>query len=287
MLNYREPLFRPPAEANSLIFQVSYGCPHNSCCFCGMYKGVCYEKRDISRIAEDIKLASRLYPATKRIFLGDGDAFYFSYTELLEILKLLNYYFPKLNRVGSYANGSSIAEKSFDELVMLRKYKLTTLYIGLESGWQKLLDLVNKQQNIIETVNAVQQAQRAGIRCSIMILLGLGGRKYSSEHALKTAEVLNLMQPKLLSALRFIEIPKLTMYEDYEGLSQYEAVRELIKIIENLNLAKTVFRANHSSNPIPLGGRFPADKQKLLQELYKLCESDLLDRFSAGDIPLL
>ncbi|MCF6174425.1 MAG: radical SAM protein [Victivallaceae bacterium] len=285
-MKYIEPLFRPPAEAVSLIFQVAYGCPHNSCRFCGMYKGVTYRMRDRHEVLAEFKMAAGRYPATRRIFLADGDVMLLSFDLLVEYLTELNRLFPRLTRINVYANGSSITRKSEAELVALSKLKLNTLYVGLESGSQTVIDLADKHESVDNMVQGVTVAQRCGLRCSVMVLLGVGGKTFSSEHATLTAAALNLMQPRLLSALRFIEVPNAKMYDDAETLSEFDAVVELRAIISGLEMKRTVFRANHSSSPVPLSGRFPQDKQRLLSDLDQLLKSNSLDRHGPGAMPM-
>ena len=227
--------------------------------------------------------AAAYYPDAGRIFLADGDVMVFSLERLRIMLEELNRLFPRLTRVNVYANGSSIAAKSDGELAELRRLKLNTLYVGLESGDEELLKKVDKGETAEGMCAAVQRAQAAGLKCSVMVLLGLGGRGGSVQHAGATAKILNRMQPRLLSALRFVEVPGCERYPGYETVTEYEAVSELIRIIRGLELTKTVFRANHSSNPVPLEGRFPKDRDALVAYL----ESTLpgLDRNGPGRLP--
>ncbi len=286
-MNYREPLFRPPAEAGSLIFQVAYGCPHNSCRFCLMYKGVKYNVRRTEDILSEIEEAGRLYPGERRFFLADGDVMALPFDALREILEKLNRSFPNLARVNSYANASSILAFSKEELSELYRLKLNTLYIGLETGSQDLLDKVGKKEDAEKMAVAVRLIQSLGMKASVMVLLGLGGKSGAEEHAMRTAEILNQMQSRLLSALRFVEFPgKTRMFSGYEASSEYDVVSELFLLVKHLELKRTVFRANHSSNPLPLAGRFPQDKQTLLSEIQGMLQSNRLDRKGPGHLPL-
>ena len=285
-MRYHEPLFRPPSEADSLIFQIAYGCPHNTCLFCPMYKGVKYYIRPLEEVLKEIQKASKKYSHVRRIFLADGDVMALPYEHLEKIFECLNSTFPRLSRISMYSNGSSIISKTPEELRKLKKLKLFTLYLGLESGDNEILSLVHKNETAEEMTKAVRLAQDSGIRMSVMILLGLGGKVLSSKHADKTVNTINKMQPKFLAALRFVQAPGFNMYKSYETLSEYGIVEELYKIIDGLELNNTVFRANHSSNPIPIAARFPKEKKVLLRSLNNLLNNSNLDKKSSGHLPL-
>ncbi len=284
-MQHTERLFRPPAEAESLIFQVALGCPHNTCRFCAMYKGVPYRVRPQEDVIAEFAQAARRYPQERRIFLADGDVMALSFDRLRTMLESLNRLFPHLARVNLYANGSSILAKSDTELETLRQLKLNTLYVGLESGDEDLLKEVDKGETAAGMCEAVQRAQAAGLKCSVMVLLGIGGREGSARHADATAALLNRMQPRLLSALRFVDVPGTDMYEGYQTVTEFEAVSELIRLLRGLELEKTVFRANHTSNPVPLEGRFPKDRVALVALLETLLPR--LDTKGPGRLPFM
>lgn len=285
-----DPGFRPPGEAHSLILQIDEGCPWNRCTFCGMYKGQRYRRRELAQVCELIAQEARSASATRRIFLADGDVMSRPFAELHEILRALQAHFPRLTRVSMYANGASIASKTAAELAELRSLKLHTLYMGLESGDDEVLRLCEKRETAAGMVAACKLAQGAGLRMSVMILLGLGGVAHSQQHIAHTADALNLMQPRLLSALRVIPVAGTKLAEavgkgDFALQTEHGAVWELREIIARLELGSTVFRANHSSNTVPLEGRFPHDKERMLAMLDTLLDSNALDRETAGAMP--
>jgi radical SAM superfamily enzyme YgiQ (UPF0313 family) len=251
-----------------------------------MYKGVRYSQRSIDEIFEDIAWASKRYPQSRRVFLADGDVMFLKFDLLVQILEELNSKFANLARVNLYANGSSILAKSADQLCELRRLKLNTLYMGLESGDEDVLKLVTKNETAEDMIKAANFAQSHGLKCSVMALLGLGGKEFSAKHAKLTASALNRMQPRLLSILRFIEVPGTKMHAGFQPLSEYEAVEELEMIISGLDLKKTVFTANHASNPIPLKGRLPHDKFSILNYLKTMLESGELDSSGPGRVPI-
>ncbi len=291
MTAMNNPGFRPPAEADSLILQIDQGCPHNCCTFCGMYRRLTYRSLDVAGVHSLIIRESRRHPEAMRVFLSDGDVMRRPFGELRDILGMLNESLPGLARVSLYANGSSIDAKSQEELRTLRSLKLHTLYMGLESGDEDVLRHCRKGETAAQMIRAGTAAQAAGLRMSVMVLLGLGGVDHSREHAALTAQALNRMQPRLLSALRVIPVPGTELYDDLVGgsfrqLTEHGAVRELRDLISRLELESTVFRANHSSNVVPLEGRFPRDSQRLLAELDGLLAANALDRKSPGPMPL-
>jgi radical SAM superfamily enzyme YgiQ (UPF0313 family) len=250
-----------------------------------MYKGVRYRVRDWDDVREEIAKAGRRFPSETRIFLADGDVMALPFDLLRPIFDVLNASFPKLARVNLYANGSSILAKSEVELRELRRLKLTTLYVGLETGDEDLLVRVGKRETAAGMVEAVRRAQECDFRCSVMVLLGLSGKRGAQVHAEKTADALNWMQPRLLSFLRFVEVPGTRMFQGYETQSEFGAVEELRRIVSGLDLKRTVLRANHSSNPVPLEGRLPQDGGKLLCQLDALLASGNLDENGPGSLP--
>jgi radical SAM superfamily enzyme YgiQ (UPF0313 family) len=289
-LTYRHRVFRPPAEADSLIVQVAYGCPHNHCLFCGMYKGVPYSVRPWPEVRQELQRAARHLRDTRRVFLADGDVLHLPFAQLREMLGDLNGLFPALARVNLYANGRSILAKTEAELCELRRLKVQTLYMGLESGDEDILRAQNKADTVAEMVLATQRAQAQGLRLSVMVLLGLGAREGSERHADATAAALNRMQPRLLSALRVVPIPgtplqRLVDEGRFLPLTEYETVVELRRLVAGLELEGTIFRANHVSNVLPVEARLPKDKARVLAELDAALASGTLDRASAGPMP--
>ena len=273
----REIIIRPPAEADSLLLHVTTGCSSNHCNFCAAYKNIPFSILEYDEIESDIKEYSRLCPDTKRIFLLDGDALAAPNKKLLPVLKKLNDSFPQLARISSYANGYNITKRSDAELKELSENKLTLIYMGLESGNQDIINRCGKTSSVNEMVQAVNRASEAGIKSSVIVLLGLGGRKYSEIHVSDTIKALNKMQPRYLSFLSLMLITGTPLYAEakkgsFEELTPIELLEETYNIIKGLELKKTIFRSNHVSNYLPLEGRFPKDKDKLLDLLKPAIE---------------
>ncbi|MBP7274595.1 MAG: radical SAM protein [Kiritimatiellae bacterium] len=285
------PLFRPPAEAASVILRVSYGCPHPACAFCGMYRDGAYEARPAEDVSRDLRRLAREQPETRRIFLADGDALQLGLDRLRALLDELSAAFPDLARVNSYANGSSILALGPEGLSELKRRKLHTLYMGLESGDEELLKRMGKKDTAENMVRAGVMAQAGGLHMSVMVLLGLSGRAGSARHAHATASAVNRMQPRLLSALRVIPIPGTPLERwhrtgAFEMLTEREEIMEMREMIAGFELSGTVFRANHASNAHPMEARFPKDKEALLKALDALLASGRLDRLQPSPSPL-
>ena len=275
-----EPVIRPPAEADSFLLQVTLGCSADRCSFCGAYKMKPFRVKDPGEVFTDIDRYARRYPGTRRVFLMDGDALVLSNNKLVPVLEKLEQTFPRLARVSAYANGSNITRKSDGELAELFAHKLSLVHMGLESGSQLVLDRCGKTSSVEEMIHAVQRAERAGIRSSVIVLLGLGGKKYSAEHVKGTIEALNRMQPRYLSFLSLMVIPGTPLAGevergDFVELGAEELLTEAYEMIRGLELKRTVFRSDHASNYLVLEGTFPKDKPVLLKTLKAAIDGDI------------
>jgi radical SAM superfamily enzyme YgiQ (UPF0313 family) len=267
-----EPIIRPPSEAESFLLQVTTGCSANSCTFCGAYRGKPFRVMPREVIEQDIDEWADLSPETRRVFLLDGDALAAGNDLILPVLEKIGRSFPGLGRVSSYANGFNISARSGEELGELAERKLKLVYLGLESGARKVLERCRKRSTAEEMVTAVERCREAGIKSSVIVLLGLGGRDLREEHVNETAAALNRMQPKYLSFLTLTVLPGTALSRQVREGSfalpgPMDMLREARDIIARLELKGTIFRANHASNYLTLGGRFPQDKESLITVL--------------------
>jgi len=256
-----------------------------------MYRQVRFRRLSAPEILRLLNAETRHARGVRRVFLADGDVMRRPFDELRLILTELGQRLPDLARVNVYATGSAIVAKTDDELRALRALKLQTLYLGLESGDDETLRRVCKGETVATMIEAARCSQACGLKVSVMVLLGLGGQERTREHAETTADALNQMQPRLLSALRVVPVPGTELYEDaragrFQQVSERGVIEELRRMVARLELANTVFRANHSSNIVPLEARFPRDRQALLAQLDQLLASGVLDAQSPGPQPL-
>lgn len=266
-------VFRPPSEANSFILRLTRGCSHNKCTYCNMYRGVKFEILSDEQVANQIAKAVKVGKyRVRRIFLADGDALVVPTARLLKILAILKESFPHLNRVSSYAGPKDILRKSVEELKQLKEAGLTLLYYGMESGDSEVLARVKKGVNAEESIEAGQKVIAAGMKLSIMVIIGIAGVEGSKNHAIKTANAINAIKPTMLSALTMMLYRGSELLDEYERgefnpLSPYEIMVELNEIISRIDLPKSnpcIFRSNHVSNYVQLAGNFPKDKEKLV-----------------------
>lgn len=276
-LIYDYPLYRPPSEANSLIFQVTLGCSFNKCSFCNMYRTKEYEERPIDEIKKEIEIMSNYMPETRRIFLADGDALNIPTKNMVEILCHIRNNFKKVERISSYSMPKNLMQKSQEELNKLKNSGLDMVYLGIESGNNEILKKVTKGANSKMIIDSCKKAKEAGFILSCMIILGLGGKKYSTVHILDTARTINHIQPDYLGALTLYMEPEiekefyLKFKEPFDLLEDLDVINELEILISTIDTKKDiVFRANHASNVYSIGGNLPTDKHLLLEKVKYL-----------------
>lgn len=276
--DYDTPVFRPPSEAESFILRVTRGCAHNSCTYCNMYRGVKFEKLSDDQIMRQIAMAySTDAEGVRRVFLADGDALVLPTERLLNILAVLKKYFPNLERVSSYAAPRDILAKSVEELTELRRAGLALLYYGMESGDEQTLKDIRKGVNDKQSIEAGKRVIAAGMKLSIMIILGIAGKEGSTRHALATAHAINEIKPTMLSALSLMLYRGSELKEQFERgefhpLTPAQLMEELKLIMEHVDLPESehmIFRSNHVSNYIRLAATLPRDKEQLLEDIDK------------------
>lgn len=275
---YDEPLFRPPAEANSAIIQATLGCSWNRCAFCDMYSSKKFRARSFDELKPEIETLATLYQGAKKVFLADGNAFVLSANRLVQLLEEINRQFGRVQRVSAYALPRDILSKTDDELKSIRANGLKLLYIGVETGDDELLTLIGKGETADSTVEGIQKAHNAGIETSVMIINGLGGKKYSQQHAVNSAKLISRVNPKFLSTLT-LSMPlgeehfKNKFKGEYIPLTVVELFEELRTFIGLLELDGAIYRSNHVSNNLNLSGTLSKDREMLLAQLDRAIAS--------------
>jgi len=281
-LHYEGIIIRPPSEADSIILQVTVGCSHNKCTFCGTYQGVRFRIKDQALVAADIRYAAAQFPFLKRVFLADGDALILPQPRLMEILGMIREHLPWVQRVGLYGNAKSILRKSPEQLEELRRTGLGIVYLGLESGDPEVLRRIAKGVSAERMIAAGRRVREAGIKLSVTVLLGIAGRADGPRHARATGEVLSAMDPNYVGALTLMLLPNTPLAEDYQAgrfelPEQTELLGELREMLQHTHLSQGLFLANHASNYLPLKVRMPTGKDQALA---------LIDQALAGRVAL-
>ncbi|UCH09015.1 MAG: radical SAM protein [Deltaproteobacteria bacterium] len=281
-MHYEGNCIRPPPEAYSILLQVTVGCSHNRCTFCGTYKDERFRIKDDDIILSDILFASKHMKRQDQVFLMDGDALIIPQKRLMWILKSIQEHLPWVRRVGAYANTKSISMKSPRELSELRENGLGMLYLGVETGDDEVRKKINKGSSAQHCLEMGKRVKNAGIKLTVTVLLGIAGKEKSLAHARATGELISAIDPDFASALTVILIPGTPLWEEYErGDFELPDERGLLiemrEMIAYTNLSCGIFSSNHASNYLPVRVRLPEGKQEVL---------DMIDAAVRGEIGL-
>ncbi len=273
-MHYEGNCIRPPSEAYSILLQVTLGCSHNKCTFCGTYTDKRFTIKDDKIILSDILFASKYMKRQDRVFLMDGDALIIPQKRLMWILDRIREHLPWVKRVGAYGNAKGIKMKSADELKALRENGLGILYMGVETGDDELLKKIRKGSTAQHLINMGRKVREAGIKLSVTVLLGIAGNdpELSRRHARATGEVLSAMDPNYVGALTVMLIPGTPLYDEYKRgefqlLNERETLVELREMIASTNLSRGMFFSNHASNYLPIKARLPKGKDVALAQI--------------------
>jgi radical SAM superfamily enzyme YgiQ (UPF0313 family) len=271
-MHYEGNCIRPPSEAYSILLQVTVGCSHNKCTFCGTYKDKRFRIKDDRVILSDILFAAKYMKRQDRVFLMDGDALIIPQKRLMWILDRIREHLPWVRRVGAYANAKSIKMKSLEELIQLRENGLGILYLGVETGDAELLKEIRKGTSAENLIKMGRKVRDAGIKLSVTVLLGIAGKERSLDHARATGELLSAMDPNYVGALTVMLIPGTPLHEDFmngklELPDERGLLLELREMIAHTHLSRGLFFSNHASNYLPVKARLPKGKQQALDQI--------------------
>jgi radical SAM superfamily enzyme YgiQ (UPF0313 family) len=318
--NFEIGPIRPPSEAASILLRVTRNCPWNRCVFCPVYKGTKFSVRTVEEVKKDIdaiaciaaKLTGRtdenanpistdefycapeyiqqvswwLHCGMKSLFLQDADSLVIKTAHLIEILDYIRGKFPDIERITSYSRARTVSKKPLEELKALRNAGLDRIHIGMESGSADVLDMINKGITPQEQVIAGQKAIAAGFELSEYFMPGIGGIKFSREHAVESARVLNQVNPTFIRLrttriLRGTPLEQLLSDKKWTPLGEVGHVEEIKLFIENLNGISSVITSDHIMNLIEdAAGKLPQEKDKILHVLDKFLEMKPADQES-------
>jgi radical SAM superfamily enzyme YgiQ (UPF0313 family) len=280
-MRYEGQIFRPPSEADAYILQATIGCSHNKCTYCAMYRDKSFRIRALDETLEDIEIAgAQIGDRVDKLFVADGDALIMDMAHWRSILEAARSSFPRLKRVSCYAMARNVTGKSPQQLEELRALGLRLLYIGPESGDPTTLKRIVKGNSYDDHVEAAQLAHQAGMAISVIALLGAGGVRRSQEHAQATARLVTEMDPEFFSALTLTVVPgtpmeRLVEKEKFELPDVQGLLTELRIIVDETRPSDALFRTNHASNHLPLGGRLPADRERIVTLIDKALEGEV------------
>lgn len=277
---YDYPLYRPPSEAYSLIIQATLGCSQNKCTFCSMYKSKKFTIKPLEQIKKEIDFFRIYVKKAERIFLADGDALIMPMKILKEIFIYINEKFPEAERISLYGSPKSILLKTPEELLELKNLGLGLIYLGVESGSDKILSSVKKGVSREEIIAAGKKVKKVGIPLSVTAIAGLGGKENSIEHAVETASLISEINPDYFGVLTLMLEEGTELLEEYKKgnfipLSSYEILEETKLMIKNINVKeKCIFRSNHASNYVSLKGTLPYEKENILKTIDSALENN-------------
>ncbi len=279
-MHYEGNIIRPPSEADSILLQVTVGCSHNKCTFCGTYTGERFKIKKDSVIFEDIEFAAKYCRNQTRLFICDGDALIIPQKRLVPILKRIQKKLPWLTRIGLYANTKSIKMKTEDELRQLKGLGVKIAYMGLETGDGVTLEKIKKGADSACMIEMGKKIRSVGIKLSVTVLIGIAGRRRSLVHAAETGRVLSAIDPEYVGALSLMLIPGTELYKEYENgkfdlITPDEMLKELGAMIAATNMSYGLFHANHASNYLPIRAKMPDDKEKTLALISKALEGKI------------
>ncbi len=279
-MHYEGVIIRPPSEAHSILLQVSHGCSHNKCTFCGAYKWGRFDIKPEEIIMEDIAYAAEHFRHQRRLFLCDGDALIIPQKRLVKILKEIKNQLPWITRVGVYANTKSIKMKTPDELEELKAHGLGIAYMGVETGDDVSLKAIKKGADARKMIDMGKKIRAAGFKLSITVLLGIAGTDRSQIHAQETGRVLSAIDPEYVGALSLMLIPETPLHSDHEAgkfrlPEPREMLRELRAMIAATDLSGGLFHANHASNYLPIRAKLPKEKDKTLMLIDEALEGKI------------
>ncbi|HWV39823.1 MAG TPA: radical SAM protein [Vulgatibacter sp.] len=282
-MRYEGRIFRPPSEADAYILQATIGCSWNHCTYCDMYRDKTFRVRDLAQTLADVRAAGEAFgPSVSKVFVADGDALVMDLPHWEAILAACRGAFPRLRRVSAYATATNLKQKSEEELSRLRSLGLTQLYIGPETGDDATSKRIAKGATFADHVEAARRARAADIKLSAIFLLGVGGIERSREHAEGTARLVTEMDPRFVSLLTLTVVPgtpiaRLQDSERFELPSVGQMLGELRTIVSLASPTDAIFRTNHASNHLPLAGRLPRDRDRIVATI---------DRALSGDVAL-
>lgn len=279
-MHYEGMMIRPPSEADSILLQVTLGCSHNKCTFCGTFRDKRFDIKKDDVIFEDIEFARQHCRRQNRLFICDGDAMIVPQKRLVKILKQIKNRLPWVERIGLYANTKGIGMKNDEQLKELKELGVKLVYMGLESGDDQILKEIRKGADSAKMIKMGKRIKESGMQLSVTVLVGLGGKERSKSHALETGRVLSAIDPDFVGALSLMLVPGTELNDQFQKgeftlINPEEMLEELGLMISSTNLSKGLFHANHASNYLPIRAKLPEEKEKTLELISQALQGNV------------
>ena len=277
---------RPPSEANSLLVRVSRNCPWNRCAFCPAYKhSEGYSRRSVGDVLADLGAMRQVHGDRHRtVFLQDADPVQANPNDLVQILEGIRERFPSVRRITTYARSRTLAHRPLKDLKRLREAGLDRVHCGFESGSDKVLELMSKGTTRAEQIEGGRRAKEAGFELSWYVMPGLGGCRFTTEHADETASAVALVEPHFVRLRTTAVVPGTPLADlqaegRFEPLGEMETVAEIRRFLAGLEGVLTRLESDHALNLLmDLRGDLPDKRERLLALLDEVLELDAEDR---------
>lgn len=268
-----ETIYYPPDEMFSVFIPVTGGCSYNRCAFCSMYKSIGYHMVPIREIEANLVSAAEYNPYTERIFLTGAEPLSVGFERIRRILELVNKYLPYCACAASYASVKNMRQYSEEQLKELHNMGLRCLYIGLESGSDRILERMKKGHTAKEAVQQMQKLNRAKLSFHTILMYGMGGAGTAGENAATSAEMVNQFETQRVIMMNLTVFPGTELDSWVRGgqfvpASAEEKTKELYLLLQRLKPQKDMmFDTTHTTNTLRLKGNIPKEKEEMLKRL--------------------
>ncbi len=276
-MHFTSGINRPPFEANSGFLQVTSGCSHAGCAFCGYFKDCRFAKSPMEEIEADIKEIPQVFGAPERIFLQSADGFAADYATLMRVAELLHQYVPSVKSIGGYARIDNFLDKTVEQLKTMHEAGYANPYIGVESGDDAILKLAHKGYDAATARAQLEKLTAAGMPVIANFLNGLGGAGYGLSHARLTARLYRGIDISMIEVSSLTLLPRTILWRrrekgEFADAGEHERLREMqefVRCLEN----RTVFLSDHASVPFRAGAKLPEQKQELIDGIQRLIDT--------------
>ncbi len=267
-MHFTGQVYRHPMEANTPLLEVTIGCSHNKCSFCTMYRETPFRTSKFEHIEEDLQELKETYGALTRIYLVNADPFVLSTNKLVKIGELILKYFPMMETITGYTSIKNLRNKSLEDLKLLKSLKFNDLHIGLESGYDPALKVMNKGYTSSEAIIELQKVKDAGMRWDALLMIGVAGKGNSEVNTMATASILNAFPPYMLSIMPTSVTPGSPLETicnngEYMELTELEMLEEEKMLLNSLEFDDAFFFGSHYFNLVPISGSLK-DKADLI-----------------------